>query len=274
MKLATKQRTELVRKYVKDFPQTPSRQLARMIYGKHKAEFSDYTTTYSAVRYARGACGKANRSRPGASVGVTPKPEIRIPNSLAKPWETFELGDGKHLIINDLHVPFHDPQALEVALEWGVGSGCSTCFINGDLGDFFSISAYDKRSDRVPGGVKQEMRLQGEVLLEIAKHFERVVFKPGNHDEWLGRYIRKKAPELWGVEALKTENALWQEVEELDPEKELWGKIVFLPELTRVQAGKLTILHGHELPKGAIGPVNAEHPHHRSAGLLQRPVDA
>lgn len=256
MKLGTKERTALVRQYVQNFTKTPSRQLARMIYAKHKKAFLSYSTAYSAVRYARGAVGKVHRSRAGAKAGVTPKP-IEIPPSIARPWDTFALGDGKHLIINDLHVPFHDPVALEVALEWGINSGCTTCFINGDLGDFFSISAYDKRPDRVAGGVKQEMRLQGEVLLMLAKHFERVVFKPGNHDEWLGRYIRKKAPELWGIESLKPENAIWQEVEELDPEKKLWKKIEFLPDLARVQAGKLTILHGHELPKGAIGPVNA-----------------
>ena len=74
----------------------------------------------------------------------------------------------------------------------------------------------------------------------------RIIYKEGNHDERLGNFIRQKAIELYD-----------EEVFGLVP---LFGLselgIEFVNRKSEILLGKLTLLHGHELPKGMTNSVN------------------
>jgi len=43
----------------------------------------------------------------------------KLPLSVVKPREEFNLPDGKYLVLSDIHLPFHDAQALETAIQEG-----------------------------------------------------------------------------------------------------------------------------------------------------------
>lgn len=74
----------------------------------------------------------------------------------------------------------------------------------------------------------------------------KMYFKQGNHDDRLERYLMVKAPELYGMADF-----------EIDAIAEFGARgIEYIKDKRTVKAGKLNILHGHELKGGLIPPVN------------------
>jgi len=56
-------------------------------------------------------------------------------------------GERRVLILSDIHVPFHDVQAIEAAVEWGRREkGVTDVLINGDLCDFYQLSNFTRSS--------------------------------------------------------------------------------------------------------------------------------
>lgn len=113
--------------------------------------------------------------------------------------------------ISDLHVPFHDIRAVELAclvLEY-VKPGLVV--IGGDRQDFYALSAFDKNPERV-------LELQDELddgeaigrMLNDAAGETEVVELIGNHEARLERYLRKH-PEVWSLEALSLPRLLKHE---------------------------------------------------------------
>lgn len=74
-----------------------------------------------------------------------------------------------------------------------------------------------------------------------------IYFIQGNHEERLEKYLKIKAPELFGLEEFRLDMLLGL------------GErgIHWIQDRRYLQAGKLNILHGHEIGGGAISPVNA-----------------
>jgi hypothetical protein len=73
-----------------------------------------------------------------------------------------------------------------------------------------------------------------------------VIMKEGNHDERLRALIYQKAPELFGLPEASLE-FLVRERADIDE---------WVCDKRKVMAGRLNILHGHELPQGVMSPVN------------------
>ena len=45
-------------------------------------------------------------------------------------------------IINDLHLPFHDPHAVALSLEILKDAECERIYLNGDVMDFYNINSH------------------------------------------------------------------------------------------------------------------------------------
>jgi predicted phosphodiesterase len=201
----------------------------------------------SMLRYRRGSFGDKNRRT--AHI-VEPKLST-IAEGLAKlgnyePTREYplEIGPGKVLVISDVHIPYHEPKAVELALEAGKEWGATTLLINGDLLDFYQVSRFDKDPKRWP--IATEISIANGFLDLLQEQFERVVFKFGNHDERLSIYIRTKAQELDGLAGLTLEEQLNLDERGIEYRKK-----------ERIKLGKLNVIHGHELPHGISAPVNA-----------------
>jgi len=139
-------------------------------------------------------------------------------------------------IISDVHFPYHDYTALKTALKKLYEYEIDTLIMNGDIVDFYAVSFWEKRPD------KRNLQLERDLALQafdrIRKIFPdiKIIYKEGNHEERFEKYLIKKAPELFDVEELKTENFLKLSDFGID----------YVKDKRRIEAGELDIIHGHE----------------------------
>ena len=110
------------------------------------------------------------------------------------------------IVISDLHIPYHDEDAIKWALNYIVKRRPKKLIINGDLIDFYSISRFPKHPVSADFGNELETTLK--VLdkffgtLKKVKSIKEIVYIEGNHSLRLRRYLWRQAPELSNVPAL------------------------------------------------------------------------
>ncbi len=110
-------KSDVVRKYVEKFPEHGNRTLASLVLKENPNLFSSIDSARSSVRYVRGNQGKLNRSYRKKETGVF-KPngkagEYKIPKSLTPKKRIVRIPNGKTLLLSDIHLPYHDVEALE-----------------------------------------------------------------------------------------------------------------------------------------------------------------
>jgi len=127
----------------------------------------------------------------GTSVKVTSKKTIHI------------------AVINDVHVPFHDEQAVNLAFQVIDAATPELIIINGDFIDFFAISRFDKNPRRKLM-LGEEIKEARKLLNRMVSRFdpEAWVFVMGNHEDRLKSYLWHRAPELFGLDELSVEHLL------------------------------------------------------------------
>ena len=264
----------MVRMWCERFVDVPTLQLARMIYEAKSEAFVNLEAARHAVRYVRGKNGKvalgwlAERGlvTEGKPAGWFPK----LPPSSAEAWSPLVLPDVQMLVLSDLHIPFHDRTAIETAVELGRKRKVDTVLINGDLGDFYSISKFDKVPNK--SRLRDELAAMRECLGWLKSRFPkaRLIYKFGNHDEWFDKYIFNKSPELVGVPAARLQHILtadFSKVQGITAEErrvelaDCWDQEIegftFVGDGQIIMASDLPILHGHEMGRGFAPPVNA-----------------
>ncbi len=157
--------------------------------------------------------------------------------------------DERALFLSDIHVPFHDEVALDVAIQFSRFFKPNYLFLMGDIVDCYSVSRFDKDP-------KRRLTLQGEVdatqdtLAVIRKAVGaacKVYYVEGNHEYRLERYLWSKAPELGTLRELSVEALLG--LSELG--------------ITYVSKGKMEyhgfiVKHGHVIRKWAGYSAHAE----------------
>jgi hypothetical protein len=246
----------IVAEACQEFPDTPTKTLARVLYKRHSARWPTFNACMLAIRYQRGNLGKKHRHNARASSARPNQPsgfKWEFPQSHAKAWEPFTLDSPRTLILSDLHIPFHDTSAImplvRDAKRWLRPGDC--VLLNGDVCDFFSISRFDKNPTE--SSLKLELESTRAFLGWLRAQFPRcrIVYKFGNHDEWFDKYLWRKAPELFGLAQVRLEHLLTQPIPGAEP---AIGGIEFITDQRKIVAGHLDILHGHELGKGSIAP--------------------
>lgn len=104
------------------------------------------------------------------------------------------MGISRTGIINDLHVPFHDPKLVKLVLEAFEDIGITRLIINGDFLDMYHVSRYDKKS--LPFTTFEDEIYEGrEMLADIRRRFPKIpiIFLYGNHEARLEAFIEKNA---------------------------------------------------------------------------------
>lgn len=155
-------------------------------------------------------------------------------------------GPATVLVLPDVHVPFHDKQAIEIALDYGKKARATHILLNGDFVDFYALSRFDKNMAR---GLRlfEEMEVAKELLEHILATFPKasVIYKEGNHDERLGLYVSSKAPELTGAIDLSLRAFFGH-----------YDRVSWVGDKRPVHLGKLPVFHGHEWKQGMQPAVN------------------
>jgi len=104
------------------------------------------------------------------------------------------------LIIPDCHIPFEDLRAYDLCLEVASYLGIHEIVILGDYLDFYAVQSHPKDPD-IPNLIQREIECGISRLDELDKLFPKAnkVFICGNHCYRLDRYLRDRAPELFGL---------------------------------------------------------------------------
>lgn len=236
-------------KLCRKFPDAPNRTLAKRLAAEYKIGVEH---ARSLVRIVRGNVGVQNRQRttdksqyrkPGKA-GTKPQ----LPPSLCETWQPFDLGcDVTVGVISDLHIPYHDQRAVEAAVAYLKKRKPDVLLINGDYGDWYSVSRYMR--DPKKRRLKREIKMQRDGLQWLRSQFKncRIVAKEGNHELRWSHYLWNSAVEISEFPQVRLPRILGMKtlgVEYVDNQRP-------------IMAGKLPIFHGHELGKGISSPVNA-----------------
>ena len=208
----------------------------------------------SVIRHGRGI--RAGGTRPHANAryaaNVNPaagEPELprseagepEFPPPLTRPFVPLQIDlDGWAGVVGDVHAPFHDEKALRAAVKEMRGVGIRLLLLNGDILDMRGVSPFYREPDEV--AVVGEIEAGRKLLRWLRWQFPdaRVVYREGNHEFRLRRFIAEKAKELFGLPGTTL--------------PELLGlgdlKIEWVQDKRVVYLGKLATIHGHEYRGG------------------------
>lgn len=176
-------KTEIARKYRQEYGiEMPTLKLARIMYGKEKLTFKDVEQCRTFLRAIEGKAW-GSRVKNALKVEERPRNPYNLPESYQEKREPLRLPltCNNILLISDLHIPYHDIDAITIALEYGVEHKVNTIFINGDLIDNHKVSRFE--SDPKKRSVKQEFDATKQFLVALRQIFPNaeIYWLKGNH---------------------------------------------------------------------------------------------
>lgn len=238
---------QLAIEVIEQFPDLPNRTIARKLMVEHPTVFLTEDSARLVVRDIRGAKGQRDRHK---AVPSMKRPlgwqQNVMPRAISQDRPDLVIkGAHRTLILSDIHIPYHDETALNAAIEYGKNSKPDIIILNGDIGDFYAVSRHDKDPRR---SLAEELDAIRQFLFWLRKQFPRarILFKIGNHEDRMERFLVKNAPVLLGTSDFEVSTLL--KFDELN--------IECVGSLNLIRLGKLCIYHGHELPQGMSSPVN------------------
>lgn len=244
------EKTRLVRDYLSKFPTVASNTMATKIYNENKLKFTDKEHVRTVIRRLRGNNGRRDKKKLKDKTFVD-IPIRKLPKSYGTKKEDYiyklPIANNNILVISDLHVPYHNNEAISAALEYGKEQKVNTILINGDLIDFHQASRFEK--DPNARNIKEEFDT-ARAMLEYIRHMfpdAKIVWLKGNHDVRYEHWLFNKAPMLFDDEYFHLSERL--RLNELN--------IEILEDYMLIKAGKLFITHGHLMIRGVFAPVNA-----------------
>lgn len=231
----SKANTEIVKNAIRRFYHLPMQTIARHILNTHGDQFNnDLDLIRSRIRYYMGKMGE-NHRQDIASTELFRDCDIQAPSTWRKIRTPYKLPVGRWLLLCDVHVPFHEPVAVESAVKFGQAEGVDGVFLNGDIWDCAALSFWPNAHR----DFNREVELFIDFLDWLRGEFptQKIVYKPGNHEYRMPRYFLSHAPELVESPIAAMETVLGFEARGIE----------FLDYHQLVLAGKLPIIHGHEV---------------------------
>jgi predicted phosphodiesterase len=194
----------------------------------------DIEVARMACRYYTGKLGIENLKvlKDKSLVRDTP---TKLPQTWSKERPPYKLDIGLWLILSDIHIPFHENKPLEAAIQNGQAENVDGIFLNGDAWEAQALSFWPQ--------TKRDFNKELEAFIDFLDVLQEsfpdkpIVYKPGNHEYRLPSYFISHAPELVGTPVDAMERVLGFEERNIE----------FLDFYQLVYAGKLPILHGHEV---------------------------
>jgi predicted phosphodiesterase len=233
-------------------PKASTMALSRIMLEENPLDFNSLENCRSIIRRYR---GEHVNSSTVSIVGKRTEKEkkemmqhkFELPESDYEATIPFVIPKGQNniLVLSDIHIPYQDNKALELALQYGLDNNVNAVYLNGDTIDMYQGSRFikDPRLRNLAG----ELELTRQFLLMLQTTFKcPIYFKIGNHCDRWENYLRLKAPELLGIDDFKLEQILKL--------REYGCTLVGSKQIA--YAGKLAIMHGHEWFGGFAPPVN------------------
>lgn len=239
-------KTDLARKYRNEHGmEMPTLKLARIMYKENNLEFKDVEDARSALRGIEGK-NKSRNCKVTHAYPERPRNPYNIPESDAEPYEPYLIKGKRGLVINDIHIPYHDVSAITAVLDFAKKEKPDFIFVNGDLLDFHQLSYFERDPKKKSFSTELSIFKQFFEILQ-SKFKARIYFKFGNHEERYQKFLWQKAKELDGVPEFELSNIIKARAEGIE----------VIDNKRIVMIGKLPFIHGHETGRGVFNPVNA-----------------
>ena len=115
----------------------------------------------------------------------------------------------RNIVINDLHIPFHDPRAVSIALAVVADLQPAYVTYDGDICDFYAVSKFNKDPKRATC-FQEELDESRAILTDFVKAAPNAkhVFVRGNHEARLENFLRADAPALSGLRDMTVQRQL------------------------------------------------------------------
>jgi predicted phosphodiesterase len=248
-------KSNLAAQLIREFPDTSSKQLARIACERWPEAFFSMEQARSCLRSVRGAKGDRNRQeyktlipRSKADAERCKRLGALLPDAEPNKWKMNVLPDGptKWLGIADPHIPYHCKLTLQVQLQYAKKQHCDGVILLGDIVDFYNLSKFVK--DPTARDTVGEVNATEQYLIAIIKYLKpkKIVYKCGNHDERINTYLMSRAAELYGLPQVTIQSILKLEEKNID----------FIPGNEMITFEKMAFAHGHEWGGGFYSPVN------------------
>ena len=238
-------KSRLAKLALKKFPNSSKKSIAEYLFIHHPLTFKDQEDARYFIRYVTNACGEVNGKK-GQKVehktNFTKENPYGLPPSDAKQFIPYKLPkvNNNILFLSDIHLPYHDINALTLAIKYGKDQNVNTIYLNGDIMDLYKASDYEQ--DVSKRDLKYEIDVCKAFIDLLRKEFPKanIFYKEGNHEMRWERFLRVKAPIVLGFEEFKLPIIL--KLEE--------SKVHWIPNKHLVIAGKLHMIHGNEYKGG------------------------
>jgi len=220
------------------------RKLSEVIIAENNGNFHGYKSSDT----LRKAIPNLLKRKPNKGIDLEEEFNIDIPDGFFEDRTPYILAPiyNNALVLNDIHIPYHNREALILALKYGHEHKVNAIILNGDTMDCYQVSRFSKKP--TAPSLKTELDTTKQILQAIRDKFPnaKIIWKDGNHDERLEIYIRNQAPALYDLEERPSMRTL------LGLDK---LRIDYVTDKRVIKVGKLNIIHGHEVMTGA-GAVN------------------
>jgi len=237
---------KIIKELLAKFPKQSKASIGRIAFTKYPHLFDSAELARDAVRYATGS--KGTQGRKVAKEIINHAPELPPSNCKEREFVKLPAIANNILWLSDLHIPNQDNEAITAAIEYGVENGVNCIVLGGDVMDNTPFTSHDAPP---PGldDVRTWFDYTEQFLVYIRSKFPtaHIVWLEGNHDNWIMRYLMKKAPILFNDE-------YYHLPQRLNLKK--YG-VEFYREHVILLAGRLQLHHGHTMIRGVFAPVNA-----------------
>jgi len=230
--------------YLEKFPDSSKRAIAEVIFLDNPLLFKDKEEARSLLRYYTGTSGErtAKYKKVNHNPMHTRENPYGLPPTEAKAFVPYILPKANNniLFLTDIHLPYHDINALTLALDYGKEKNINTIYLNGDIMDCYKASFHEQDPSR--RDMSYELEQCRNFLDLLKKEFPKakIFYRAGNHENRWERFLRVKAPIALGMEEFRLSVLL-----------KLGEKgITWIENNQLVKAGKLNMIHGNEYKGG------------------------
>lgn len=244
-------KSEKAKEFRTKYPDMPTLKLARIIYNDNKLLFKNVENARDMLRYIE---GKKGIERISSKVLKSefykeqdrPKNPYNLPVSDETIYEPFIIsGFNKVGILSDVHLPYHNIDALTCAISYLKKEKIDALLLNGDTMDCHHLSRFTR--DPKKRDFKYELDTLKSFIEVIEKQLKcKIFFKVGNHEARYEKFLMEKAHELKGIEEFQFENIIKSRAKGID----------MIDSNRYMKLNELNGIHGHEYIGGISAPVN------------------
>ena len=239
-------KTELLKDYRRKNMDMPTRKLSRIIYNENPLLFKDTEDIRKRLMNFENSKQKKFFDEEFKKDKMRPNNPYQLPESSETIYEPYIIKGYKKVgILSDIHLPYHNLQALTCAIDFMKKEKIDALLLNGDTIDCHSLSRFMK--DPKKRDFKYELDTLKAFVNVLKKELKcKIFFKIGNHENRYEHFLYQKAGELAGIEEFQFSNIIKARAEGIE-----------IIESNRfMKLNELNGIHGHEYIGGISAPVN------------------